>query len=350
MYIPNQLKEVAEKVAQGQQPTSTVRILLSWFWNSQRRGSFIKSVIRDALATTKLMTIPDFDATYIDGTIAFVPAANPEAANVSQTSGEIAVAAEDSMVLVDMATAAVKVDPSYRIARLKSAHTVPLSLSPEATIGEAVTLMMKFEYSQLPVMIGERTVKGVVSWKSLGKRLAMNKHCVFVKDAMESVHVVDLDTSLFDAVPLIAKNDCVLVRDDENKICGIMTPFDIGQTFVELGEPFLLLGEIENQLREMTTGRFSKSELEEARDPLDADRPINDVSDLNFGGYVRLLQKPEEWEKLQVKLDRGTFVKYLEQVRIIRNNTMHFDPDGIEDSELRELRDFSNLLRQVKEL
>jgi predicted transcriptional regulator len=351
MYIPNQLTEVAEKVAQGQQPTSTVRTLLSWFWNSQRRGSFIVSVIRNALATTKLVTVPDFDATYLDGKITFVRAAeNPQAAKMSQTSSETAVAAQDSMVLVDLVATAVQVDPSYRIARLKSAHTVPLSVSPEATVGEAVTLMMKFEYSQLPVMVGERTVKGAISWKSLGKRLPMNKQCIVARDAMESVHVVELDTSLFDAVPLIAKYDCVLVKDGDNKICGIMTPFDIGQTFVELGEPFLLIGEIENHLREMTAGKFSKAELEEARDPLDADRPIKDVSDLNFGGYVRLLQRHESWEKMRMKLDRATFINYLEQVRVIRNNTMHFDPDGIEDSELKELREFSNLLRQIDEL
>jgi CBS domain len=220
----------------------------------------------------------------------------------------------------------------------------------EATVSEAITLMMKHEFSQLPVMVGERSVKGLISWKSLGKRLAMEKKCGLVRDAMEPVHVVDLDTSLFDAIPLIARYDCVLVRDADNKICGVMTPFDVSQTFVELGEAFLLLGEIENLIRDMIGDRFSKVELESARDPLDAGRPLKDVSDLNFGGYVRLLQNPAAWEKLQTKLDRATFVGYLEGVRIIRNNTMHFDPDGIEDTELQELRELARLLKQVKEL
>jgi len=351
MYIPDELKEIAARVAQGQKPTATVRVFISWFWGSKRRGSFIVQIIRDALAATNLITAPDFDATYLDGTISFVPATdNPPAPKVTETGGEVKVAAEELMVMLDSALTTVKVDPSYRVARLKSAHTTPLSVSPDATIGEAIILMMKFEYSQLPAMIGERTVRGVISWKSLGKRLAMGKQCTLVRDAMEVVHVIDLDTSLFDAIPLIAKHDCVLVRDDNNKVCGIMTPFDVGHTFVELGEPFLLLGEIENHVREMIDGRFSKAELEEARDPLDAGRPINDVSDLNFGGYVHLLQKPEAWDKLQIKLDRATFINYLERVRLIRNNTMHFDPDGIEDSELQELREFSNLLKQIKRL
>lgn len=350
-YVPEPLQEIAAKVTQGQQPTTTVRVFLSWFWGAQRRGSFIKLAMRDALAATKLRTLPDFDETYIDGSIKFVSAEeSPSAPPEEGKAGEIKVSAQDSLIMVDSVSSKAKVDPSYRIARLKSAHTMPVSLGPDATVSEAITVMMKHEFSQLPVMVGERTVKGLISWKSLGKRLAMEKECTLVRDAMESVHVIDLDTSLFDAIPLIAKNDCVLVRDAENKIRGIMTPFDVSLTFVELGEAFLLLGEIENLIRDMIDGRFSQSELEEARDPLDADRPLNDVSDLNFGGYVRLLQKPEAWDKLRSKLDRGTFVRYLEGVRVIRNNTMHFDPDGIEDSELGELREFGRLLKQVKEL
>ena len=124
--------------------------------------------------------------------------------------------------------------------------------------------MMKHEYSQLPVIVGERTVKGLISWKSLGKRLAMDKKCCLVRDAMESVHVIELDTSLFDAIPLIAKHDCVLVRDSNNKVCGIMTPVR-REPRRRTGEAFLLLGEIENLIRDMIDGRFSKVELEEAR-------------------------------------------------------------------------------------
>ena len=42
---------------------------------------------------------------------------------------------------------------------------------------------------------------------------------------------------------------------------------------------FLLLGEIENHLRDMLNGQFSRKDLEDARDPLDSGRPITDVSE-----------------------------------------------------------------------
>ncbi len=178
----------------------------------------------------------------------------------------------------------------------------------------------------------------------------MGKKCTAVREAMVPVHVIELDTSLFEAVALIAKHDCVLVKDEANKICGVMTSYDVSETFVELGEPFLLLGEIENLIRDMIEGCFSKEDLEKGRDPLDGARPISKGSDLNFGGYVRILQDPASWEKIRTNLDRGIFISYLERVREIRNDTMHFDPDGIDDDDLKELRQFSGLLKQVKQI
>jgi CBS domain-containing protein len=305
-------------------------------------------VIRVALAEVKLTTSPDFDATYLDGTITFVPAVARAAAGTQvSTTG---VSAGDGMVVVDSASSSARVDPSYRVARLRSARTAPVAVTPDTTIAQAVTTMMKHDFSQLPIISGERTVKGVISWKSLGKRLAMGKKCDIVRDAMEPVHVVELETSLFEAVALIAKSDCVLVKDETNKICGIITSYDVSETFVELGEPFLLLGEIENLIRDMMDGRFTKDELEKGRDPLDGARPISKVTDLNFGGYVRILQDPATWAKVATNLDRGTFVAYLERVREIRNDTMHFDPDGVDKDDLKELRDFAGLLKQVKQL
>jgi CBS domain-containing protein len=347
-YVPERLAEVATRVKQGQTPSATVREFISWFWSSKRRGSFIVSIIRMALAEVKLKTSPDFDATYLDGVITFAPADTSAPAKV-EGSGMVITGGE-AVATMDLATVAQRVDPSYRVARLKSARNTPTAVGPDTTIAEAITLMMKQDFSQLPVISGERTIKGVISWKSLGKRLAMGRKCKAVRDAMEPVHVIELETSLFEAVGLIAKHDSVLVKDESNKVCGIMTSYDVGETFAELGEPFLLLGEIENLVRDLMEGRFAQQELEKGRDPLDGDRPISKVSDLNFGGYVRILQDPASWMKVGTNLDRGTFISFLEHVREIRNDTMHFDPDGIDTDDLRELREFSELLKQVKQI
>jgi hypothetical protein len=108
-HIPEQLKEIAAKVEQGQEPASSVRVFLSWFWGAQRRGSFIKQVMRGALAATNLQTVPDFDETYIDGPIRFVTAVR-ETSHPDEHggAGEIKVALQDSMVLEDSLSSKVK--------------------------------------------------------------------------------------------------------------------------------------------------------------------------------------------------------------------------------------------------
>jgi hypothetical protein len=97
-------------------------------------------------------------------------------------------------------------------------------------------------------------------------------------------------------------------------------------------------------------GKFTKEELAEARDLTDEGRKIESVDDLTFGEYVRLLENPERWDKLTLALDRATFVKDLEEVRGIRNDVMHFDPEGIDDRGLKKLRDFVTFLQRIQKL
>src|SRR3954464_12021021 len=120
--------------------------------------------------------------------------------------------------------------------------------------------------------------------------------------------------------------------------------------FRQLTEPFLLLGEIENLLRNMIAPRFTLGELSVARDPSGGRREIHAVADLAFGDYVQLLQEPRRWDKLSLAVDRGLFCKGLDRVRQIRNDVMHFDPDGITDEDLQKLRDFANFLKELESI
>ena len=88
-------------------------------------------------------------------------------------------------------------------------------------------------------------------------------------------------------------------------------------------------------------------DLAEAKDPADAGREVTRVSDLNFGAYVRLLENPERWAKLGLSIDRSVFVQQLEKVRAIRNDVMHFDPDGPAPSDLETLRHFAHFMEEL---
>jgi CBS-domain-containing membrane protein len=209
--------------------------------------------------------------------------------------------------------------------------------------------MLNHNFSQLPVMTSNRDVKGLVTWKTLGRRFVLGSSCGTAQEAMEPHQEISADASLFSAIDVIVRHDCVLVRDSTRLISGIVTTHDLGVQFGSLSEPFLLLREIENHVGGILT-HLSKAELAAGADPEDGDREIEDVADLTFGEYLRLLTNPKRWSKLGLKIDQSTFTHHLEEIRKIRNEVMHFDPEGIGPEDMTSLRSMVSFLRQLQAL
>jgi CBS domain-containing protein len=317
---------------------------LDWF-GAKRRGFYIVHSIRDTLSDLTLRTNPDFESAFIDAEIRFEDATIP--VNLGAVEHEPPVAVIPTTPnWTDPALPNAYSDPTQRIGKLPAANKVPTAVAPDTTVLAAVSTMMANDYSQLPVMTNERDVKGVVTWKSIGKRLTLGRPHQFVREVMDPAVIIDSDVSLFAAIDTIIQKEFVLVRNADRRIGGIVTTSDLSRQFGQLGEPFLLLGEIENHIRRLLHGRFSQSELREVGDP-NASRTIESVSDLSFGAYVRLLESPVRWNTLELSIDRSVFVEHLDRVRQIRNDVMHFDPDGITNEDLAELRLFAGFLGEL---
>lgn len=352
IWTPKELREVNDRLNSGEAPTATVRELLQWFGVHRRRYRIV-GCIRRVLKDLNLETEPDFEAQYIDGNIRFT---RSKCIVIDSGTGVSVVVPPVTMVVDDKksetSSAYAPTDPSHRLSRLDAAHNKPTCVVPTALLETATTLMLRNDFSQLPVMSGERDVKGMISWKTIGMRLAIGQPVTEVRHCMDNHIELNIEDSIFDAILLIEKHECVLVRNrnDGNTISGLVTAADISNQFKKLAEPFLLLEDIENLLRTIIGSHFTPAELQKAKDPSDLDRQIEDVTDLTFGEYVRLLENPEQWCKLGLKLDRSQIIDELGKVRDIRNDVMHFDPDGIEEKSLSLLRSCAKLLEQVTKL
>jgi predicted transcriptional regulator len=346
------LTEIKERLEKNEKvdPVS-VRTFLSWFWSSQRRGWWVVKTIKESLLEAQLETVPDFNEVYIDSLIEIrkiTPSEIKEAILISeeQTENEpenIADKNTDETLNID--------DPTYRISRLETANKNLVSIKPDGELLEAITLMINHDFSQLPVMQQtKRDLKGVISWRSIGQKLAVGKCSTKVRDLMEpNFQLIPSETSLFKALPVIIEHEYVLVKNKSNEICGIITASDLSSQFKQLTEPFLLVSEIENHVRQILI-KLGKEDLQKGKDERDTERNIETVADLTFGEYLRLFQNPETWGKLSIALDRGTFCEYLEKIREIRNNIMHFDPDGLEMESIEILRNFVRLLQTFRNL
>lgn len=352
------LAEIAGLLQEGKPaPRVTVREFLSWF-DAQRRGNWIVEWIRRALAEAKLQTEPDFESTYLDAPIGFslVPDMSArevtaqEDVRVTEASVAVVLAPATISATATLSSVPASADPTYRISKLAAANKPPVSVAPDITLQEAVTVMLANDFSQLPVMTSEREVKGVVSWNSIGTRLALGRSGACAREFMDDHQEIRADASLFQAIPIIVQHEYVLIRGTDNRITGIVTASDLSVQFQQLAEPFLLLGEIENHIRYIVRDKFTKEELTSVRDIGDGDREVAGVADLTFGEYIRLLENPDRWKKLNLSIDRATFCKRLEPIRKIRNDVMHFDPDGIAPDDLERLRECVRFLQRLHEI
>jgi CBS domain containing-hemolysin-like protein len=223
-------------------------------------------------------------------------------------------------------------------------------VAPNQSIKQAITLMLANGFSQMPVMQSERDVKGMLTWESIGVRLALGKMCLEARECMTSAQVIGSEKSLFAAIEVIALHQYVLVQGPDKRISGIVTSSDLSLQFQQLTEPFLLLSEIEQHIRKLIGGKFTADELKHACDPGESEREVKDVADLTMGEYIRLLENPEHWERLTIQIDRGSFVEQLQAVRRIRNDIMHFDPDPLGSNDLSRLRQFVTFMQSLREL
>ena len=325
-YLERIAKANREAAEGGAAPTPeklSVRRLLGLFGYA-KRGRLVVSTIRNALEDNGLRTTPDFESVWIDREISIE--LDRESANGSVEP----VAVED---------------PTVRIDALAAAHRKPTVADPDSPLRDATTLMLLNDYSQLPVTQNRRKIRGMITWKSIGSRLSSGVECSLVRHCINPhVQEVRLGTPLLDAVSGIARHGYTLVRSSTDEIVGIVTTSDLSREFHELASPFLLIGEIEKYLHTLVHGRFTTEEIQAA---LPEGLTATGTADLTLGGYCRLLQKPANWAKLRLEFSRELFVARLEAVREIRNEVMHFRPDGLDPEKQQVLQGLVAFFRHL---
>jgi CBS domain-containing protein len=315
------LDSLAARAASGEDVKITGRQILNLF-GASRRGSNIVASIRAELAKRNVVTEPDFNEVWVDVEISLRPSTNKD-----QTGPK-------------------GPDPVERIDRLPAANQKVESVPPGTTIANATTLMMLRNFSQLPVIRGERDCRGAVTWESIAIASALGRPCETVDDAITPVDTVDAKTPLLDSIPKIVKYGFVLVLAVDRTFQGIVTVADLSLQFLDLSEPFLLIGQIEKHLRKLIENRCNLHEIQAARNPADK-APVNGPSDLSFGECVRLIEPEPTWSKLKVTFDRGPFLCDLRKAQRIRNDVMHFDPEAFEKEDLTLLRNLARFLERA---
>lgn len=321
--INDKFAELVKEIKESEKEfTMTPRELLNSF-GCEKRTKWNLVRIDSYLAENFLITEPDYTSSYIDG--------------------EIILRHKKK------ARSKKEIDPIQRLKLLPAANRTPISISRDAQLKEAITLMMMHNFSQLPVMTGSRTVLGVITWESIGYGLTNGCNSTLVKDYIKKeIEILDYDLPLLDAVKKVIENEFALVKKADNTISGFVTIADVSTQFLNVTEPFLLLEQIENHIRLLLDGKFLLEEMKEFCSGDGDEREIQFIDDLTFGNYLRIIEKPENWERLNLSIERGHFIKQLDKVREIRNDVMHFDPEGITNEQRADLIKMAKFLMELR--
>lgn len=220
---------------------------------------------------------------------------------------------------------------------IPSATTNVISVSQETLLKEAMFLMMRYNFSQLPVL-DEGALRGTISWRSICNSLS-NSDPKLVKDVMEAdTPLVYLHNDLQSKVEEISDRGFVLVLGDNNDLSGIVTASDLTDFFGKEREPLSQIEEIELRIRRQYKQKVL-SELETGQ---------SSRSNPSLGYYVNNLKNQQQWELFGWNsVPQDMFTDMLDRIREIRNELAHWSQDPIEESKREEIRQMLRVVRAL---
>ncbi len=209
------------------------------------------------------------------------------------------------------------------------------------TVRTAVGLMIKHDFSQLPVINGRSgEVEGVISADSIVRALyhlsdpdlrggaAINVMELSVSQCIEEAPVHPGDSDMLAMGKTLADVPYVLVGKD-GALVDILTHSDIVYLFRELAAHFLAIGTIEQRLRELIarvldTPESLSAAIDNAFSYRKEDRPRS-LADMSLDDYRLLIMNKHNWPKFEPVLsDRQATQNRLLKLRDLRNDLFHF--------------------------
>lgn len=264
----------------------------------------------------------------------------------------------------------------------------------------ALERMADTGYSQLPVVNSSNKVIGVFSWQSFGKRMS---EIYSLKIDISKVAVKDTDLAkaqfiapdkYIDTGTDWSEIDYVLVGD-ENSLLGVLSIADVLGRLNDFAEAFVLIYEIEHEVRDLITDVYQENELSRIFEGLSnpespeasaaenlktllqgetpaitdkkigktiqyaADllqrasrvRPITDLKDFTFAQYREVIFNRDNWQRFEAVFDSSRDMLNIdfEKINDLRNVVFHFRR-GITARDTDRLRRFREKIRYNRDL
>lgn len=229
------------------------------------------------------------------------------------------------------------------ISQLIEGRDAPLCVQQNMLVKDALRLMMKHGYSQLPVVNRDGHYVGVISERVvahtyflLGGNVPILQltldHC------LERVDPLTLEDDLLEACDRLRDDEFAVVIVDDHKPVGIITSNDLTDFFRRRSEDFIKVEDIEVTLRLRTRDAFPMDDemdraLMTALGPNAGNvrRPRREFHQLSMGDLILVITNEENWPHFdEVFAPKELFHSLMNEVRMVRNQLAHFRGQGDE--------------------
>jgi hypothetical protein len=271
----------------------------------------------------------------------------------------------------------------------------PLVIRDDMLAYDAIDRMVDNNYSQLPVEDKDGRIVGVFTWKSFSKRVADLRAVqgsvrpleLPVREALEPTHFMDPEAYLNGNADW-SEIDYILVGDDSD-LLGVLSIADVQGRLNDFAEAFVLLYEIEHEIRDLIHDTYRDEELSDVLDAMvaSANRQASEaieelkrfieekgtvpavgkairvlrsgmgsgrlerLEDLTFAQYRSLICCETNWPRFEALFGamREVVNADLGEINDLRNTIFHFRR-GISPRDTDRLRRFRDKLRYNREL
>ncbi len=237
-----------------------------------------------------------------------------------------------------------------------------VSIPAETAVRDALAIMSKNNFSQLPVVEGNE-VLGVFSFRSFAEGMRKlpsesDPLSLLVEDFVEDLKFATINDELASLLDEFDLKDAVLLGT-QDQLQGVVTTADALKYFYRVASPYVLIREIELAIRELIRVSVDEQGLTACINQTlrkhyeERGQPVpTSVEAMTFNDYVMLLRFKGTWQSFRRAFGGTPVTIYakLSSLPKLRNDVFHFRREltAEEYETLRETRDW--LLKRIRKV
>jgi CBS domain-containing protein len=232
----------------------------------------------------------------------------------------------------------------YPVKHLIEGRPVPVTVRRDESIAKAWNLMVKHDFSQLPVVDSGNRPLGMVTHERILRAISNFRAQLgdlHVRDVMVDIpktDLFDLEEDLFGLLKQLKLTNAVLIVDQQNILVGIVTSYDATEYFQNRAENLMRVEDIEAAVKDFILLAYTRDDGSRDEEQLAQailhltprgeaeNKQAKTFDDLTLGQYVFMLTSKKTWNFFEplFKIARISILGLLEDIRNTRNELAHF--------------------------